>query len=433
MSGDAVTEAVDRAFREEWGRVVATLIRRTGDWDLAEECVAEAFAEALRSWPRAGVPQRPGAWLTTVAGNRAVDRLRRRARGERLLAQSAAELLTHAQAVEERVDELVAPEGEIADDRLRLIFTCCHVALPLEARVALTLRMLCGLSTAQIARAFLVSEATMAKRLTRAKHKIAAAGIPYRVPDAHLLPARTGGVLAVLYLMFNEGYAASAGDELIRTALCDEAIRLARLLHLLMPDEPEVMGLLALLLLQHSRRDARLDAGGELITLGRQDRSRWHAQEVSEGLELLEAALALRAPGNYQLQAAIAACHARAASARLTDWPQIAALYELLQEFNGSPVVTLNRAVALSMSGDPQAAASLLARLHAEGTLESYHLLHATDAELLRSSGRLEDARAALTRAIELAPTPAERRLLVRRNADLGGAPQAPGGGCGSP
>ena len=262
MTAPAVQHAVDAAFREEWGRVVATLIRRTGNWDLAEDCAQEAFAEALRRWPRDGIPQRPGAWLTTVAGNRAIDRLRRGARGAELLQQAGREALPQSDTHEEAMPDLFDEADEIEDDRLRLIFTCCHPALPLEGRVALTLRALAGLTTTEIANAFLMPEPTMAKRLVRAKHKIERAGIPYRVPPAHLLPERTGGVLAVLYLMFNEGYAASTGDELIRVDLCEEAIRLARVLSGLMPDEPESAGLLALMLYQHSRREARTDAAG---------------------------------------------------------------------------------------------------------------------------------------------------------------------------
>jgi RNA polymerase sigma-70 factor (ECF subfamily) len=330
MTTPAVQSAVDAAFREEWGRIVAALIRRTGDWDLAEECAQEAFVEALRRWPVDGVPERAGAWLTTVAGNRAIDRLRRRARGAELL-EAAGRQTRQSETEEEAMPELFTESNEIEDDRLRLIFTCCHPALPLEGRVALTLRSLAGLTTTEIAHAFLVGEPTMAKRLTRAKTKIAAAGIPYRVPPAHLLAERTAGVLAVLYLMFNEGYSASSGAELIRSGLCVEAIRLTRALRGLMPDEPEVGGMLALMLLQHSRRHARLSADGELITLEQQDRRRWDGEEIREGLELLEAGLGRRRAGPYQLQAAIAACHARAPVPDRTDWDEIARLYEALE------------------------------------------------------------------------------------------------------
>src|ERR1700728_1068923 len=308
MEAGEATRAVDEAFREEWGRVVAALIGMTGDWDLAEECAQEAFAQALRTWPRDGVPRKPGAWLTTTARNRALDRLRRRATETARLRDTLV-----LSPPEDPVGTADDDESGIADDRLRLIFTCCHPALPLEARVALTLRTLAGLTTAEIARAFLVPEATMAKRLVRAKHKIRDAGIPYRVPPAHLLPDRMSGVLGVLYLLFNEGYAATAGPDLVRLDLCAEAIRLGRILAGLMPAEPETSGLLALLLLTDARRPARFDASGDVVTLDQQDRTRWDAAEIGEGLALLDAAIRHRRAGQYQLQAAIAACHARAA------------------------------------------------------------------------------------------------------------------------
>ena len=315
--------------------------------------------------------------------------------------------------------ELFDETDEIEDDRLRLIFTCCHPALALEARVALTLRSLAGLTTAEIASAFLVSEATMAKRLTRAKGKISGAGIPYRVPPAHLLPERTAGVLAVLYLMFNEGYSASSGTELIRAGLCDEAIRLGRALRALMPDEPEVSGMLALMLLQHSRRAARVSADGELITLEQQDRERWDREEIRDGVELLEAALRRRRPGPYQLQAAISACHARAASAEQTDWAEIAGLYALLEAQLPSPVVRLNRAVAVAMAGDIEAGLAILDELEDDGRLGGYYLLAATRADLLRRRGDLLGAAAACGRAIPLAPSEAERRYLERRLSEV--------------
>ena len=415
MITPAVQRAVDAAFREEWGRVVATLIRRTGDWDLAEECAQEAFAEALRRWPADGIPHRPGAWLTTVAGHRAIDWLRRGARGAELLEQAGREALPPPGTDEEAMAELSGGTGEIEDDRLRLIFTCCHPALPLEGRVALTLRTLAGLSTAEIARAFLVPEATMAKRLTRTKAKIAAAGIPYRVPPAHLLPERTAGVLAVLYLLFNEGHSASSGTELIRASLCDEAIRLGRALQQLMPDEPEAMGALALMLLHHSRRHARVGGDGELITLEEQDRDRWDAAEIQEGLALLEAALRHRQAGPYQLQAAIAACHARAATTAHTDWPQIAGLYALLERYMPSPVVRLNRAVAVAMAGDIESGLAIVDELSGDARLARYHLLEATRADLLRRRGDQAAAAAAYQRALPLAPSKAERRYLQRR------------------
>jgi RNA polymerase sigma-70 factor (ECF subfamily) len=415
MTTPAVQRAVDAAFREEWGRVVATLIRRTGDWDLAEECAQEAFTEALRRWPADGIPHRPGAWLTTVAGHRAIDWLRRGARGAELLEQAGREALPPPGTDEEALTELSGETGEIEDDRLRLIFTCCHPALPLEGRVALTLRTLAGLSTAEIARAFLVPEATMAKRLTRTKAKIAAAGIPYRVPPAHLLPERTAGVLAVLYLLFNEGHSASSGTELIRASLCDEAIRLGRALQQLMPDEPEVMGALALMLLHHSRRHARVGGDGELITLEEQDRDRWDAAQIQEGLAWLEAALRHRQAGPYQLQAAIAACHARAATTAGTDWPQIAGLYALLERQMPSPVVRLNRAVAVAMAGDIEAGLAIVDELSGDARLARYYLLEATRADLLRRRGDQAGAAAAYQRALPLAPSTAERRYLQRR------------------
>ena len=408
MTADA-QEAVAAAFSDEWGRIVATLIRRTGDWDLAEDCAQEAFAEALRRWAADGIPARPGAWLTTVAKNRAIDRLRRERRKAELLEEAGA-LPTEADAMDDDIDE-----SGIEDDRLRLMFTCCHPALPLEGRVALTLRTLAGLTTAEIARAFLVPEPTMAKRLVRAKAKIAGARIPYRVPPAHLLPERTGGVLAVLYLLFNEGYAASGGPDLIRAQLCHEAIRLARALSRLMPDEPEATGLLALMLLHHARRHARLDAAGDVITLEDQDRSLWDSAEIEEAEVRLEAALRHRRAGPYQLQAAIAACHTTAADAADTDWAQIASLYELLALVVPSPVVALNQAVAIAMARGLDAGLDVVGELEASGRLDGYHLLHATRADLLRRLGRLGEAEVAYRRALELAGSDAERRFLARR------------------
>jgi RNA polymerase sigma-70 factor, ECF subfamily len=418
MTTPAVQRAVDAAFREEWGRVLATLIRRTGDWDLAEECAQEAFADALRHWTVDGVPERPGAWLTTVAGNRAVDRLRRARRGAELLEQVGRDPTgaPHATMDFHKID--TDEDGGIEDDRLRLIFTCCHPALPLEGRVALTLRSLAGLSTAEIARAFLVPEATMAKRLTRAKTKIASARIPYRVPPPHTLPERTGGVLAVLYLLFNEGYSASAGEQLIRAPLCLEAIRLARVVAVLMPDEPEASGLLALMLLHDSRRHARLDEMGDIVTLEEQDRMRWDVDEINEARALLRAALRRRAPGPYQVQAAIAACHAEAPNVAATDWSQIAALYELLLQLTPSPVVSLNRAVAVAMAEDVEAGLALVDELAQQGTLTDYHLLEATRADLHRRRGERTAAIAAYHRALAAARTEPERRFILRRLAE---------------
>jgi RNA polymerase sigma-70 factor, ECF subfamily len=415
---DAVKAAVDAAFRDEWGRVVATLIRTTGDWDLAEECAQDAFALALQRWPRDGIPGRPGAWLTTAARNRAIDVLRRKAVGAAKLREVAA--MSREPGPDAGGSDSDSDESGVPDDRLRLMFTCCHPALSLEARVALTLRTLAGLTTAEIARAFLSSEPTMAKRLVRAKQKIQNAGIPYRVPPAHLLPERTPGVLGVLYLLFNEGYSATAGADLVRQNLCAEAIRLARVLATLMPDEAEAAGLLALMLLHHARRAARLDARGDLITLEDQDRGQWDAAEIAEGVLLLNGALRRGRLGPYQVQAAIAACHATAPTPQDTDWAQIAALYEQLARFLPTPVVELNHAVAVGMAQGPAAGLPLVAALEASGKLAGYHLLPATRADLLRRLGRRSEAADAYRAALELASTDAERRFLRRRLAETG-------------
>ncbi len=406
----AVEQAVAAAFRAEWGQVVATLIRVTGDWDLAEECAQDAFAAALERWGRDGVPDRPGAWLTTTARNRATDRLRRAAVGAAKLREVA------ALAGPPREPD---PPEEIRDDRLRLIFTCCHPALAFEARVALTLRTLAGLTTPEIARAFVVPEATMAQRLVRAKKKIRNAGIPYRVPPAHLLAERTNAVLGVLYLLFNEGYAATAGTDLVRRSLTEEAIRLARVLVSLMPGEPEVEGLLALLLLHDARRAARVSPDGELVTLERQDRARWDAAEIAEGVALLETALRRGVPGPYQVQAAIAACHSTARTAGETDWPQIASLYAQLARYVPSPVVELNRAVAVAMAEGPAAGLELVDRLAETGELTGYHLLPATRADLLRRLDRRAEAADAYRAALELAGGDTERRYLTARLAEV--------------
>jgi RNA polymerase sigma-70 factor, ECF subfamily len=426
MTADAKA-AVDAAFREEWGRVVATLIRVTGDWDLAEECAQDAFATALQRWPTDGVPLRPGAWLTTAARNRAIDVLRRRAVGAAKLREVAALSLSQPDGQEPSAAGRTDHSG-VPDDRLRLMFTCCHPALTLEARVALTLRTLAGLTTAEIARAFLASEPTMAKRLVRAKQKIASAGIPYRVPPAHLLPERLPGVLGVLYLLFNEGYSASTGEDLIRQGLAAEAIRLGRVLARLMPSEPEASGLLALMLLHDARRAARLDARGDLVPLEDQDRGAWDAAEISAGVDLISGALRHGRAGPYQIQAAIAACHVTAARAQDTDWAQIAGLYGQLARFLPTPVVELNRAVAVAMAFGPAEGLRLVAGLEETGQLAGYHLLPATKADLLRRLGRAAEAAACYREALELASTDAERRYLSRRLAETGAAQETGSG-----
>jgi RNA polymerase sigma-70 factor, ECF subfamily len=378
----------------------------TGDWDLAEECAQEAFARALERWPDDGVPRRPGAWLTTTARNHALNRIRRGATETAKLREVAT--ITGP-------PDPPDPSG-VPDDRLRLIFTCCHPALSMEARVALTLRTLLGLTTGEIARAFLVAEPAMGQRLVRAKRKIREAGIPYQVPPAHLLPERTASVLGVVYLLFNEGYAASEGADPVRAGLCAEAIRLARVLHGLMADAPEVTGLLALLLLQDSRRAARQDAAGDLVPLEDQDRALWDHAAITEGTTLLHDALHRGAPGPYQVQAAIAACHATARRAEDTDWPQIATLYQRLETMNPSPVVRLNRAVAVAMADGPQAGLALLDTI--EG-LDGYHLLPATRADLLRRLNRNDEAAVAYREALILARTAPDRRFLTHRLNNL--------------
>jgi RNA polymerase sigma-70 factor (ECF subfamily) len=403
--------AVTGAFRTEWGGVVAHLIRVTGSWDLAEECAQDAFTKALETWARDGIPANPAGWLKATARNRAYDRLRRQSVGKTKLQQLAVNLFSS--------DELQSDDSRIVDDRLRLLFTCCHPAVPSEAQVALALRTLLGLSTAEIARAFLVSEETMAKRLGRAKHKIEQARIPYRVPAPHQLSRRLTGVLAAIYGLFNEGYGASAGAHLIRVGLCDEAIRLGRLLAQLMPDEPEVLGLLSLMSLHNARRQARLDEAGELVTLEDQDRALWDKAAIEEGCHVLDRAVGLRRRGPYQLLAAIAACHATASGPEATDWTEIVALYDQLQRLNPTPVVTLNRAVAIAMADGPAAGLAQVDDLEAAGHLAGYYLLPATRADLLRRLGRNAEAEAAYRRALELAPTDAERHYFQRRLTEV--------------
>jgi RNA polymerase sigma-70 factor (ECF subfamily) len=413
----AVKAAIAHAYREEGPVVLASLIRHVGDFQLAEDALQDAFATAIEAWERDGVPDSPRAWLTTAARRKAIDRLRRErsvaARAERL-----AELL-RLDGGEEEVNE----DSMLVDDRLRLIFTCCHPALDSAARVALTLRAVGGLTTGEIARAFLVAEPTMGKRIVRAKRKIADAHIPYRVPSDAELPARVRGVLRVVYLIFNEGYSATGGAQLVRAELCSEAIRLGFLLAQLLPDDAEVLGLLALMLLHDSRRSARVDREGRYVTLGQQDRALWDRDRIGEGLRMLERAVRLRRPGEYQLQAAITALHIQGTDANATDWAQIAALYGALAQMSPTAVVELNRAAAVGFADGPQAGLELLAPLLTEPALGRYQPLHATHADLLRRSGDLAGAAAAYRRAIELSANAVERAELERRLAELGNTP----------
>ncbi|OHV39979.1 MULTISPECIES: RNA polymerase sigma factor [Pseudofrankia] len=410
MNRADVREAIARAHREEWARVVASLTRRFGDLDIAEEAAAEAFAAAVEHWPADGVPPNPGAWLTTTAGRRAIDRIRRESKRD--IRQKEAQLLYD--------DDPPEPLGAIDDERLRLIFTCCHPALAMEARVALTLRMVAGLTVPEIARAFLVQETAMGQRITRAKAKIKAARIPYRAPSAEDLPARVRGVLAVLYFVFNEGYLATGPDtDPVRHDLTAEAIRLARLIRALMPRDGEVAGLLALMLLTEARRTARVSASGELVALGEQDRGAWDAALIAEGHRLVRERLAAAvAPGRYQILAAINAVHTSARDMRDTDWSQVVALYDQLARLDPSPIVALNRAIAIAELDGPEVALAAVDRL--EGRLAGYHAYHVTRADLLRRLGNSQESRGAYDRAIELAGNTAETAYLRRRRDQLG-------------
>ncbi|MGH7476806.1 MAG: RNA polymerase sigma factor [Longimicrobiales bacterium] len=418
VGDDAARDTLERVFRRERSQILAVLIRLTGDFAIAEDALQEAFAAALRRWPSDGVPPRPGAWITRTARNRAIDIVRRartfRRRSEALERLAAAEATSLEQPV-----TLPGEDGAPHDDRLRLLFTCCHPALSLESQVALTLRMVAGLTTREIARAFLSTEATMAQRLTRAKHKIREAEIPFRVPARADLPARLDAVLSVIYLVFNEGYASTGDARLIRDDLCAEAVRLGRLLEELLPATAAVEGLLALMLLHDARRRARTGEDGALITLELQDRSLWDRDLIEEGRALVESALRRGRVGPYQIQAAIAALHVEAPTADLTDWPQIAALYALLLRLQPTPVVELNHAVAIGMAAGPAAGLVLIDGLEARGELPGYHLLAASRAELLVRQGRAAEAALSYRRALELCTSPAERAYLTGRLAEV--------------
>jgi RNA polymerase sigma-70 factor (ECF subfamily) len=412
-AADSVRDTVEAVYRSESRRVLATLIRLLGDFDLAEEAMHDAFTEAVRAWPSDGVPHNPRAWLVSTGRFKAIDGLRRRTRFDAALAELADHLDRRA------AEPSTLDEDELEDDRLRLIFTCCHPTLPPDARVALTLREVCGLTTEEIARAFLTGAPTIAQRIVRAKQKIRDAQIPYHVPSRVDLPERLDGVLHVVYLVFNEGYAASSGESLTRHDLSSEAIRLARLMVELLP-EPEAVGLLALMLLHDSRRAARTSADGEIVLLEDQDRSQWNRDQIQEGLALVERALQSRRIGPFTIQAAIAAVHAEAADAGATDWPQIVGLYDVLARLDPSPVVALNRAAAVAMRDGPGAGIVLIDAILARGELSDYHLAHSARADLCRRLGRTAEARTSYERALQLAKAEPARRFLQRRLQELG-------------